>query len=252
MSTKREKPEPQEFIVIHKSQENNLPKKNVFDRFEQLARIISIVAIPVIIAVVGWLIQSAVTQQNISRDYVQIAVGILTNSDSSVDPAIRSWAVDLLNDNAPTKFDSQTVARLKTGELTIPSNLVNSLISNGAGLAISPNGSLLVTGDADGTVHVWDIKTGTEISRMKHNDIVNCMAFSPDGKIIATGSNDKTARLWDLNTGREIVRVVQNSAVIGLVFTPDGKNFITRALDKKIILWDASTGKQVSTINLPQ
>lgn len=90
------------------------------DSFERLSKTLSIAAIPVVIAVGGWLIQRQLQDQTVKRDYVQLAVSILQNPDSSkVSPEIREWAVDLLNENSPTRLNEQAIQRLKSGAVTL-------------------------------------------------------------------------------------------------------------------------------------
>lgn len=91
------------------------------DSAEKISRMLSIAAIPVVIAIGGWLIQRQLQDQSIRRDYVQLAVSILQNPDpSKVPPEIRDWAVELLNENSPTKLNAQAVANLKSGTVTLP------------------------------------------------------------------------------------------------------------------------------------
>src|SRR5262249_51803207 len=88
---------------------------------ERISRMLSIVAIPAVIAFGGWLIQRQLQDQSIRRDYVQLAVSILQNPDpSKVPPEIREWAVDLLNENSPTKLNAQAIANLKSGKVALP------------------------------------------------------------------------------------------------------------------------------------
>jgi hypothetical protein len=68
------------------------------------------------------LIQRQLQDQSIRRDYVQLALTILQNPDTSkVPPEIREWAVDLLNENSPTKLNPQAIKNLKSGSVTLPS-----------------------------------------------------------------------------------------------------------------------------------
>ena len=90
------------------------------DTIEKIARTLSIAAIPVVIAVGGWLIQRQLQDQTIRRDYVQLAVSILQNPNpSKVPPEIREWAVDLLNENSPTKLNTKAIQNLKSGAVTL-------------------------------------------------------------------------------------------------------------------------------------
>lgn len=90
------------------------------DTAERISRMLSIAAIPVVIAIGGWLIQRQLQDQSIRRDYVQLAVSILQNPDpSKVPPEIRDWAVELLNENSPTKLNAEAVSNLKSGKATL-------------------------------------------------------------------------------------------------------------------------------------
>jgi hypothetical protein len=90
------------------------------DNAERLSRTLSVAAIPVVLAVGGWMIQRQLQNQTVQRDYVQLALSILQNPDpSKVSPEIREWAVDLLNENSPTKLSPAAVASLKSGKATL-------------------------------------------------------------------------------------------------------------------------------------
>ena len=92
------------------------------DSAEKLSRAFSFAAVPVVLGVGGWLIQRRLQNQTIRRDYVQLAVAILENPDTSkVPPELREWAVDLLMANSPTKLNAKAVERLKSGAIRLPS-----------------------------------------------------------------------------------------------------------------------------------
>jgi hypothetical protein len=94
----------------------------VVDAIERISRTASIAAIPVVLAIGGWIIQRQLQNQTVSRDYVQLALTILQSPDQSkVPPELREWAVDLLNDNSPTKLNAKAVTNLKSGTVTLPS-----------------------------------------------------------------------------------------------------------------------------------
>ncbi|MEO0470059.1 MAG: tetratricopeptide repeat protein [Bacteroidota bacterium] len=110
---------PQNQHVHHHHQANNpAPKKSGLDTLERLSKIISIVAIPVLVAVYGNILKEKLSNQSLQKDYVDLAVDILTKEE--IDPPIRDWAVDLLNDNAPTKMSEEAIAALKSGEAKLP------------------------------------------------------------------------------------------------------------------------------------
>jgi hypothetical protein len=96
-------------------------KHDVWDRVETISRTLSIAAIPVLLAIVGWLVQRQVQKQSVGKDYVQLAVSILREPDSSkVNSELRSWAVDLLNAYSVVKLSPQMSQVLKAGQAVLP------------------------------------------------------------------------------------------------------------------------------------
>jgi WD40 repeat protein len=65
--------------------------------------------------------------------------------------------------------------------------------------AISPDVKLLALVGPSGSVHVWNVLTGKELTVFKgHRVAVNALAFAPHGKTLASASDDTTALLWDV------------------------------------------------------
>jgi WD40 repeat protein len=226
------------------------------DTIEQLSKIISIVAIPIVVAIVGWYIQNSLAKRNVSQEYVKLAVSILKESKEKTDPALRDWAVDLLNENSPTKFSRVVAEKLKAGQANLPTHLAAILSSEGGGgsLAISPDGKTIASGHTDGTAKIWDLLTGKELSVLiGHTAPVTAVAFLPDAKHLVTGSLDKTAKLWDLNTGKLILSLHGHTdGIIGVTVSPDGRVVLTRSLDGTMRNWDIETGMEISRISVPE
>jgi|SRR5438552_1085288 len=95
------------------------PLTDRWEVIEKIARILSLLAIPVAIAIVGGLIQNSLAKRSVSQQYVQVAVSILTSREK-IDPNLRSWAVDLLDDNSPTRLGEVVKRKLKEGSVTLP------------------------------------------------------------------------------------------------------------------------------------
>jgi WD40 repeat protein len=67
------------------------------------------------------------------------------------------------------------------------------------GVAFSPDGRMIATGQGDGAVRLWETATGKQRRCFTgHRDSVWRVAFSPDGKRLASGSDDLTVLLWDV------------------------------------------------------
>jgi WD40 repeat protein len=72
--------------------------------------------------------------------------------------------------------------------------------ANAMAVAFSPDGARLATGEADGTVRLWDASTAEEqLVLAGHAGAVVDVAFSPDGTRLASVSLDGTMRVWALD-----------------------------------------------------
>jgi WD40 repeat protein len=85
-------------------------------------------------------------------------------------------------------------------------------------LAVSPDGTALVSGSSDGTVRLWGIPTGQAQAILARNPVpVSCLAFSPDGKTVAWGSSDGSITLWDVTKGAERADLKGHRAEISML-----------------------------------
>jgi WD40 repeat protein len=88
-------------------------------------------------------------------------------------------------------------------------------------LSFSPDSRCLASSSHDGTIKLWDIKTGSCQRTLEgHSSGVKALSFSSDGSSLASGSNDSTIKLWDFKTGN-CQRTMEGhlSSIISLSFS---------------------------------
>jgi WD40 repeat protein len=113
-------------------------------------------------------------------------------------------------------------------------------------VAVSSDGTRLVSGGHDGVLKVWDLQKGQEVrSLVEIPTPVVSVAFSPDGQRIVGGG--ATVEIWDARSGRVLLKIA-HFLVRSVVFSPDGKTIVSGGEDGTLKAWDARTGKELHTL----
>ena len=107
-------------------------------------------------------------------------------------------------------------------------------------VVFSQDGKWLATGNADGTVILWNVE-GTSFEQVAEPLQINgrpqILTFSPDGKWLVGGGSSGFAYLWDTVTVQEMARIPHNDPVTGVSFSLDGSQLFT--VSRKVVrIWD--------------
>jgi len=107
-------------------------------------------------------------------------------------------------------------------------------------VAITSNGRCGLSGAHDGTLKLWDLRTGELIrSFVGHTDAVSAVAVAPDDHLALSGSADQTIRFWDLATGQLLHSFTGHTAPVSAVsICPDGRHGLSGSRDRTLRLWD--------------
>jgi WD domain, G-beta repeat/KAP family P-loop domain len=113
-------------------------------------------------------------------------------------------------------------------------------------VAFSPDGAALASGGSDGSVRVWDARTGEQRAQLTgHTGTVLSVAFSPDGAALASGGSDGSVRVWDARTGEQRAQLTGHTGtVLSVAFSPDGAALASGG-DQTIRIWNPRNGVQV-------
>jgi RNA polymerase sigma factor (sigma-70 family) len=184
---------------------------------------------------------------------IGVGATLLPQAQPAVAPAQR----------APARADKPAGKDAPRGELQgepLPSGIVARLGTNHfrhgltiGPLALSPDGKLLVTGDAHtgGPLVVWDARTGRSVRHLSGGDLyLAAVAMSPDGRVVSAGTYKGFIYGWEAATGKALPTLSDASIPTGagvvacrLTYSANGKRLAAVFRQEMIRLWDVATGK---------
>lgn len=123
-------------------------------------------------------------------------------------------------------------------------------------ISFSPDGRRIASGNADGVVRVWNLRTGAAqmlgaFSQRSgrspdgtiwatSGEMHAAVAFAPRGFSLGLGGHDKTVRVWNGQTNRLRILGSCGSPVTSLAFSPDASRLA--AACGSVRVWNVRTG----------
>ena len=120
-------------------------------------------------------------------------------------------------------------------------------------VAFTPDGRVLVSSGADGSLRTWDVATGApRLALPAHQAAVESLAVRPDGQHIATVSDDHTVKIWDVTSGDLVEEHTDfNSEVYAVAYSPDG-NLLAAGNTEGIKVWRTGTPHAPVELNIQE
>lgn len=131
----------------------------------------------------------------------------------------------------------------KPVELTGHDGFVTSLVADG---------DRVISGGADGTIRIWDIRTGRSLSVVQaHTSWVNCCVLSTDRRWLISAGTDGMIRVWDMP-------LLEHETVEGHVdwvnacsIAPNGAELASGGNDHTVRFWKADDARPAGLWRAP-
>ena len=116
----------------------------------------------------------------------------------------------------------------------------------------TPDGRL-VSGSKDGTVIIWDPRTGDELISLScgSDDSVTCVVVAPSGTALAASTDRDTLCIWNLQAlQKPPMRLSCHFGKIRFIaFSPDGWLIASATKDHSLCLWSVTTGQSTALLS---
>jgi WD40 repeat protein len=95
-------------------------------------------------------------------------------------------------------------------------------------VAVTPDGTWIVTAGSDTRVRVWNMNGGLERTLEGHNERLRAVIVTPDGARIVSAGDETKIQVWNLATGEleDTRNFATNERWTALAATPDSAGFV--------------------------
>ncbi|KIK45699.1 hypothetical protein CY34DRAFT_503186 [Suillus luteus UH-Slu-Lm8-n1] len=109
-----------------------------------------------------------------------------------------------------------------------------------------PGGQRIITCSLDGSLRVWNLKSGKQIGEdwRDGDSEVWSIALSPDGKKVVSGSEDGAVRLWDIDACKVVKKWMgHTNGVWSVCWSRDGRRVLSGSDDGTARQWEVESGE---------
>ena len=122
-------------------------------------------------------------------------------------------------------------------------------------IAVTSDGALAASASLDGSITLWDTRTGQIQRHLETDQPIQALAISADDTRLLSGGDGGLITLWDISSGDPLLHLVGHvnfegvpEMVNGVAFSPDGSRFLSGGSDDTVVLWDTAMGEPLALL----
>jgi WD40 repeat protein len=136
--------------------------------------------------------------------------------------------------------------------LTGPGPLEQAIFSHPGGvvsLAITPDGTRLVSCGLDGSIDIRDLASGERVRRLEPDSDQNVVAVAADSEImrVVSGGDDGSLTVWEISSGRVVRKLEGHHGEVTAIATACNE-IISGSHDGCVTVWDVLSGRLLCTL----
>ncbi|WP_199245263.1 caspase family protein [[Phormidium] sp. ETS-05] len=224
-------------------------KKSIKER--QKKRLIQIVGGSTIVIILMFAGIAGIQWQSVNRQReIVFNLRLANQSDLLRDrqPGLLTQSI-LLALESMNRFPSLDAHEALQRGLALLPRIITIFDNKGYVKAINHSGTYLATETKEGNIiQVLEVKTGKQLSLLKHNNLVTSVAFVDNTNYVATATQNNLVRLWDIQTGREVAIMNHDDYIYTMASSSDGKYLATGSWDFSVRVWELPSGREVVRI----
>ena len=176
------------------------------------------------------------------KDTIRLAAGTIQYTCMADYRYTYSARVKTYGRHAESKYSSSLNAMLSVMDITNTSSLSGSV--EFSAVAIDSTGNMIVAGEKNGLVRIWNRTSGTVVTTLTPDTLTSLFgcAMNPQNTKVAAIYDDGSVRIWNASDGSLSSKISTGLPGSAIAWSPDGISIVSGHANGGLRIWDVASG----------